>query len=585
MNSKNALQVNPLRRASAMVPNLLPTLARIALFAAIGSPHLVASAQCIVPVEGQTLIASDPSVNDRFGYSVAIYGNTMVIGDPFDDAAGSDQGAVYVFTRSGNSWVQQAKILASNSPFASGDRFGFKVAILNNTIAVGAPNINFGRGAVYIFDRSGSTWTQTIRLVSSDDTLGDEFGKAIAFTNLNSRTGLLVGAPGDDNTGPAGTSGGLNAGAVYVFTLNITAGAIWTEVEKIMATDGSAQSQFGASVAPQGFFTLIGSPGNTNANGANAGAVYSFSANLSGSTWTQSAKILADPNTAGDSFGSDVEYQSGTAAIGAIDFSLGSASLGAVYIYTSSGGIWTQRARFNGSPNSRYSDAIALSGDTMVVGSPLLQGNTMLYRRIAGAWEFSSLLPTSNDSPGDFGGEALALGDGFVAVAAPREDAPIGINNNAGAVWLIDLVPTQPVEITQQPSAVSTCLGGTAELSVVATGGPVVSYRWRKNSVDINTASNPSAATSTLTLANVSAADAASYSCYITNPCGSEVSDPANLNICPADFNCDAALDFFDYLDFVQAFSSQLPAADYNADFIVDFFDYLDFVQAFSTGC
>jgi predicted RNA-binding Zn ribbon-like protein len=77
----------------------------------------------------------------------------------------------------------------------------------------------------------------------------------------------------------------------------------------------------------------------------------------------------------------------------------------------------------------------------------------------------------------------------------------------------------------------------------------------------------------------------ANFRCTVSNSCSRVTSDVANYNVCIADFNCDASVDFFDYLDFVAAFAENGPAADFNADTVVDFFDYLDFVAVFASGC
>jgi hypothetical protein len=111
-------------------------------------------------------------------------------------------------------------------------------------------------------------------------------------------------------------------------------------------------------------------------------------------------------------------------------------------------------------------------------------------------------------------------------------------------------------------------------------------YQWHTGNAEIDPVSNPTAATAVLSLTNIRAADVSGYYfCVVTNSCGSVNSNAATLSICGADFNCDAAVDFFDYLDFVNAFSESLTSADFNADGTIDFFDYLDFVDAFSNGC
>ncbi len=134
------------------------------------------------------------------------------------------------------------------------------------------------------------------------------------------------------------------------------------------------------------------------------------------------------------------------------------------------------------------------------------------------------------------------------------------------------------------PSNVTICPDGIAEFNAVASGTGPFAYAWRHNSNPINPLANPSASTATLNVAAV-AGNIGSYDCVITTPCGSITSAAATLSICVADFNCDGSADFFDYLDFVDAFAENSPAADFNLDSVIDFFDYLDYVDAFSVGC
>jgi hypothetical protein len=138
------------------------------------------------------------------------------------------------------------------------------------------------------------------------------------------------------------------------------------------------------------------------------------------------------------------------------------------------------------------------------------------------------------------------------------------------------------------PEARTVCPGGTASFTVAPNGTGPVSYQWKRNGADIPLAGpggNATAQSATLIINSAGAGDVAAYSCVLTNPCGVVPSAAAMLSVCPADFNCDAGIDFFDYLDFVAAFSGEEPAADFNADTVIDFFDYLDFVAAFSGGC
>lgn len=156
--------------------------------------------------------------------------------------------------------------------------------------------------------------------------------------------------------------------------------------------------------------------------------------------------------------------------------------------------------------------------------------------------------------------------------------------NEDGGPYIDDVrVPCLAIEF--QPFAVEICPGGTARLTVGPAGDGVLAVRWRKGGVPIDLAANPSAGTATLVIDNAQGTDDGMYDCVVSNGCDSLTSDAVRLTVCPADFNCDGALDFFDYDDFVIAFESGDPRADFDGDGTVDFFDYDAFVVAFETGC
>ena len=152
------------------------------------------------------LIASDGAANDQFGASVAISGETALVGAPFNH---DYQGAAYVFTRSGSSWSQQAELVASDG--GAWDQFGESVALDGDTAVIGAPGHQVGsndqQGAAYVFGGSGASWSQQAELTASDGAAYDEFGWSVAI----SAGTVLVGAPmhtADGNT---------YQGAAYLF--------------------------------------------------------------------------------------------------------------------------------------------------------------------------------------------------------------------------------------------------------------------------------------------------------------------------------------------------------------------------------
>ena len=213
----------------------------------------------------QKIEASDKDVDDRFGEHVAMNsdGTYVVVGSMRDDVGGTNYGSAYIFTRSGSSWSQQAKI---NPSPTEETQFGYSVAINNDAtyIAVGAPyNASSGTnaGAVFIFTRSGSSWSQQVKLLSSDIQAGDFFGTHVS---LNSdATYLVAGARLEDGgSGDPTTS----SGAAYVFERD---GSTWTEVKLLTASNAAASDLYGTSVSmnSNGVYAIIGAPG-TSAGGA-----------------------------------------------------------------------------------------------------------------------------------------------------------------------------------------------------------------------------------------------------------------------------------------------------------------------------
>ena len=166
-----------------------------------------------ISAEQAKLTASDGAAYDYFGCSVAVSGDgsTAVIGAHGDDDIGNNSGSVYVFTRSGSSWTQQAKLTASDG--ASGDLFGYSVAVSGDgsTAVIGAhgdDDRGIDSGSAYVFTRSGSSWTQQAKLTASDGAASDLFGWSVAVSGDGSTA--VIGAYYDDDRGS-------NSGSAYVF--------------------------------------------------------------------------------------------------------------------------------------------------------------------------------------------------------------------------------------------------------------------------------------------------------------------------------------------------------------------------------
>ncbi len=333
--------------------------------------------------------ANDGAALDYFGKAVAISGDYVIVGAFGDDInTNANQGSAYIFTRVGGSWVQQTKLIASDG--AASDQFGTSVAISGDYAVVGTPNKlvagSSGQGAVYVFMRSGSVWTQQTKLIALDGTAGDKFGSSVAIAGDYA----LVGSPGDD----IGISNGQ--GSAYVFTLF---GATWSQQAKLTANDGATGDGFGGSVAISGDYALIGAPDADIETIANQGAAYIFTRTRT--TWTQQTKFRTYTYFNGgseDHFGNSVAISGDYAVVGAYH-QLN--QKGGAYIYIRSGAAWAlQTEILSPEADSEFGTGVAVSGDYVIVGAPFAaggvnNGKAYVYKRSGIAWQ---LLRTLNDT-------------------------------------------------------------------------------------------------------------------------------------------------------------------------------------------
>jgi hypothetical protein len=266
------------------------------------------------------LLPADGAEGDVFGHSVSINGDTALIGAWDDNDNGNYSGSAYVFTRTGTTWIQQAKLLASDG--AAGDQFGYSVSLSGDTALIGAPaddDNGTDSGSAYIFTRTGTTWTQQAKLLASDGTIGDLFGFSVSFTGDTA----LIGALGD---------GDNSSGSAYVFTRT---GTTWTQQTKLLASDGAAGDYFGYSISLTDGTALIGALQDDD-NGVDSGSAYVFT--RTGTTWTQQTKLLASNGVEDDNFGGSVSLSGDTALIGAYSDDDNGYNSGSAYIFTREGG-------------------------------------------------------------------------------------------------------------------------------------------------------------------------------------------------------------------------------------------------------
>jgi FG-GAP repeat/Divergent InlB B-repeat domain len=465
------------------------------------------------------LKASNTGADDSFGTAVAVSGDTVVVGAMNEDSStrgtnsspnegAVNAGAVYIFTRSSSGiWSQQAYLKAGNS--GAGDNFGSSVAISGETVVVGAsredsssmgvnsaPNeTTTDAGAAYVFTRSGGIWSQQAYLKASNPGKDDHFGQAVSVSGET----VVIGAPLEDSNAVGVNNNQVNnlaveSGAAYVFTRS---GSSWSQQVYLKASNTGADDTFGYSVAVSGETVVVGAQSeDSNAVGVNAdataqadnsaalsGAVYVFT--RSGGSWSQQAYLKASNAAEGDLFGAAVALSGETVVVGAqledsatagVNSSPNEAAKnsGAAYVFSRSGGIWSQQAYLKASNpglNDSFGISLAIAGETVVIGanpedsatsgvnsSPnegaLNAGAAYVFTRSGSAWSQQSYLKASNTGAGDgFGYSVAVSGNTVISGAALEDSITTGINSitndagtadDAGAVYIFTLPVAEP---------------------------------------------------------------------------------------------------------------------------------------------
>ena len=424
--------------------------------------------------------SSRTMANHAFGHSIALSknGDTLAVGAPQEYGVGSNSGAVYIFTRSGTAWEEQARITASNAD--TGDHFGYSLALseTGNILAVGAhledsgakgvhtpgsgtaagdDNSQVVSGAAYIFTRSDARWKQEAYIKASNTDRMDRFGFSIALSETgntlavgapyersNARgvypTGTGTADPGADNTHP-------RRGAVYVFTRSASGAAFtWSQQAYIKASNSDSFDQFGRSVAISGSTLAVGAPDeDSNARGVyptgtgtadpgadnthrRSGAVYIFTQSHSGAaaSWSQQAYIKASNSGESDKFGTSIALSGSTLAVGAPK------------------------------EDSKAGGVHALDTGTADPGADNTMGESgavyLFTRSLGSVWRQQAYIKASNPAKGDYFGFSAALSDTgeTLAIGARLEDSGAkGIDGDetdksmisSGAVYLFTRSP------------------------------------------------------------------------------------------------------------------------------------------------
>jgi hypothetical protein len=454
-----------------------------------------------------------------YGAALSADGTTIAIGSPHESSAARgingnqndnsahDAGAVYVFTRSGATWTQQAYVKASNAE--AGDAFGHAVALSadGNTLAVsafwessGATGVNGNQndnsvpqaGAVYVFTRTGTSWRQQAYIKASNtgeagtaDTFGDgdQFGFSLALSDDGNT--IAVGAHTEDSrttgiNGDQKDNTATSAGAVYVFTRSAET---WSQQAYVKPANPDAGDLFGFSVALNGDGNTLaigsydeggsarGINGTPDNNRRGSGAIYVFA--RAGSAWTQQAYVKTANAEGGDSFGVHVQLSDdgNTMLAGSLDEDClatgvnpsgcdndmkADTSAGAAYVFVRAGQAWSQQAFLKPSTIMAadwFGSRLALSGDgnTAVMASPLegsaargVNGNqkdssavdsgaAFVFTRTGTTWTQQAYVKSSNSDAFDEFASSLAVsrdGRTMLFTSKAEDSSARGVNGN-----------------------------------------------------------------------------------------------------------------------------------------------------------
>ncbi len=333
-------------------------------------------------------------------------------------------------------WIQKSKIIAPDRK--EGAYFGSAVSISGNYAIVGSPNEDwnatgadslYNAGAAYIFVKIGDAWLLQQKIVPSDRSKNDLFGISVAISGNY----VVVGAE---------KRSGFGEGAAYIFIRN---GSVWSEQQKITASDHAFEDYFGSSVSISGDYILVGSIfDDHDASGMNSknqsGSAYLFFRN--GNTWVQQQKIVASDRGSGDNFGNSVALSGDYAVVGA--YTDGEDSLntkkfyGSAYVFVRNDATWIQQQKITASDrssNDHFGADVSINGNTIIIGADLdsedangknsieWAGSAYFFVLNGSVWIQQQKIIAADRTDHDYFGSHVSLWGNYAVVGAPAKDA------------------------------------------------------------------------------------------------------------------------------------------------------------------
>ena len=448
---------------------------------------------------------------DWFGYSIAVDGNTIVVGAPeHDEKIDAStyhiyQGTAYIFEKRAGHWTEIRRLKASGGK--SYERFGKSVAIDKDVIVVGTPHAG-AQGCAYVFVKSPNGWpiVETAKLTSWYGGANDWFGYSVAIEGDT----VVVGSMQHD------VSGKTDQGEASVF---VKPAGGWIDMTKesctLRASDGKADEFFGRSVAISNNTIIVGSDAHGTGGSTCQGAVYVYEKPSTGwvthTVLTEQAKLMASDGDEYDHLGHSVAIDGNTIVAGAPGFHVtGKANLGAVYVFVKSGTHWInmeETAEFratDGMEDDNFGYAVAIDGNTIVVGSPYHNrtdkdptglpyyipdmGAVYTFSVPSGGWhdlQTKAAMISDDGQANDHLGKSVAISSPTIVAGAPDQDLSGKTDQGAAYVFHYKNKNPWPMFISAVTSHVGHVVAGNKKAGH-PTSGDTSTHRLFLGSLDID---------------------------------------------------------------------------------------------------
>lgn len=377
-----------------VIPKIIPSVIILLILSSL-TAHPTQS-QGTEDGEALSLHPQEAAAFDNFGSAIAVSSDTLLVGAPGTNLEGAHNGgAAFIFQRQGTEWIETSRLLPD--PPQAGSDFGHAVAIDGETTAVGAryefnPGSGNGSGAVYVYKQASGAWQLQARLAASDGAPFDLFGYAVALHGDM----LAVGARAAD-----GPNRERNSGAVYLYQREDDD---WYLQARLSPSDSAAEDHFGQALALDGQYLIVSAPGRDNPGSPNSGMVYAY--RLQGDEWTTAAKLTAAAPQAEAQLGSVLSLDGDTlAALASQEYQQGEmppgapmwgGDFGAVHIFELQDGKWEWQNRIL--PPSEEQYGLQLNGldlgEERLAMSGAGQGGPYRYEKVSGEWvQLPTLIP------------------------------------------------------------------------------------------------------------------------------------------------------------------------------------------------